>query len=819
MAYNKKSKFSIDSTTFPDPFVSDEEKATEEYGKKFGNAIQYEWFHRQGGESVTNYQNKKAEYHELRLYGRGEQSSQLYKDLITGGDSSSYTNYDWRPLQVAPKFIDIIRNQMLERLFEVRIEATDKVSIGKKDHYKKYLEDLMRAKPLMMEAQEVLGVDVSPEGGIEGIMDTQEEIDLHMKLDFKPALEIAAEMAIDATLRMNDYEEIQEEFIRDIVEIGIGAIKHVTDPNKGIVPKYVDPANLVYSYPKKKNFSNVHYYGEVETITIMEFKRLTGDRFSKDDLLDIAGSTRDWNNYQGNESYQGNLDASALDSLRVQVLHFTFKTVNSLTYKKKYKNNGGYSMTKRESTFKKKDKNYKGYDVVKKDIDVWYKGSMVLGTNVIYNYGKCENMIREKGNINVAPAPYIVYAPEIYQNRTRSMLKRIISYLDIMQQTHIKIQQTVAKARPNGVAYDIAGMSEVDMGGGSSLSPLELMKIYDETGNVLYSSIRADGTPNPAGIPIQELANSVTKNLSEFIATYNFYLNLIRDALGIPQGADASLPHPDTLVGVQEQVNINSNTATRHILEGILNMTERLVEGISLRLVDIFKYPHLKDLYINHIGEVNVKVLEALKDYSLQDLGTHVELKPSQQEKQLLESNIQIALSKDLITIDDAIDIRMIGNMKLANQQLKLKREKREKARQAHEKEIAAIQQEAQIKAAQAASQLKQQEYQMKLQADLALEDKKIQNEIMKLRAEEESRLRLMEREYQYNLGIKSAETQVTNQKEKYKEDRKDMRQDRQNTQASKLIEQRDTKGASLNFESESDRISGNIGTDDFIPR
>lgn len=818
MAKHKNKTEVVPNISFPNPFASDEIKDTDAYGVQYGQAIQLEWFHRNAG-STSGYQDKSAEYHRLRLYARGEQDTEIYKQLIAGGKETSWTNYDWRPIQVVPKFMNLITNQMQERLFSVRAEATDKFSSGLKDGHKKYLEDLVKAKPLIQDAKDILGVDIAPEGGIDAIMDNQDEIDLHMQLKYKPSIEIASELAIDATLKLNDYNETQSTVLHDLATIGIGAIKHYTDPNKGIVVEYVDPANLVYSYPKRKNFRDVHYYGEMRRITISELKRITGDRFTEDELLDLAGQTINYNNYQTNETYSGEITTSMFETIKVDILDFTYKTTNSITYKKKYKNNGGFSLSKKPSTFRKKSKEYSGYDVIKKDIDVWYKGSMILGTKTIFNYGKCSNMIRPKGFLNIAYSNYIIYAPDLYQNRTRSLLKRIIPYVDQMQQVHIKIQQTIAKAKPNGVYIDVAGLEAVDMGNGNVLEPLELLAIYNDTGNVFGSSLTRNGDINPGKQPITELHNSVTKNLSEFIATWNHYLNLVRDAIGIPQGADASLPHPDTGLGVQEQAILTSNTATRHLLDGILNMTERLGEGVSLRLSDIFKRSDLKNFYINHIGEVNVNVLEALKKYHLFDLGIHIELKPDIRDKQGLEANINQALAKDLITLDDAIDIRNISNIKLANEYLKMRRSKREKARKDHEKELVKLQSDGQIQVAQAASQARLQEAQTKSQMDLTLEDKKAESAERKILAEEQSRMRLMDKEYQLQLGIKVAETNQANQKEKYKEDRKDNRQDRQNTQGSKMIEQRDTGSPSLNFESEQDHISGGIGNEDFLTK
>ena len=805
----------IERTSFPDYLAPDEEKNLEEYGLKMAKAIEYEWWYRPENNSCSFF-DKREKYHTLRLYARGEQDTKLYKDLITGGDATSYSNYDWRPLQVIPKFVKLISNQMAERLFDVKAEAIDKYSTDLKDQYKSNLQDLMIAKPMIKSAKDKMGVDLMPDN-IDEIPETQEEIDLYMGLKYKPAIEIASEEAIKYTLELNDFEETQSRVIEDITTLGIGGIKHRTDKSKGIIVEYVDPADTVYSFPKNRNFSDVHYFGEVKRVTINELKRLSGDKFTDEELKNIAASTSRWNQYHSNNSNNNNSKGDDLDNMMVDLLHFTFKSTNTLSYKRKVQSNGGYKMTKKSSTFNKKKGDY-GYDVEKKIIDVWYEGVLILGTEKIFDYKLCENMIRPEGYLNITMPNYLFYAPEIYQNRTQSLVGRIIPYVDQMQQIHIKLQQLIAKARPNGVFIDVDGLSEIAMGDGSFLTPLEVIKIYDETGNVIGSSKTAEGDYNYGKEPVRELKNGVVDGLDRLIGAYNHYLGLLRDAIGIPQGADASMPHPDTLVGVQQQVALNSNTATRHILDSTLNITERLGKGLSLRIKDIFEYSDLKKAYINAIGSANVEVLKALQRYHLHDLGINIELKPDAQEKQYLEANIQASLAKDSITLDDASEVRTISNTKLANALLRTRRTRREKEKREHEKEMIKTQAESQAAAAERAAQAKMMEIQAKAQADLSLVQANTQATMMKIDAEKKAKSELMQQEFDYNLQLRGAEVDVRNQETKYKEDRKDGRQDKNNSQASKLIEQRDYKTPALNFESSEDNISGSIEMGELEP-
>jgi len=797
--------------SYPNPLAPDEEKITEEYGLSMAKAIEYEWWYRPNG-SMCNFLDKRQQYHNLRLYARGEQDTKLYKDLITGGDEESYSNYDWRPLQIVPKFVKLLSNQMTERLFDIKADAVDKYSTNLKEDYKASIQSLMDTLPTMRAAEEALGVSVVPPNADE-IPETEEELDLYMKLKYKPAIEIAAEEAIKYTLELNDFDETQSRVIEDVATLGVGAVKHRTDPNKGIVIDWVDPADCVHSYAKHRNYKKVHYFGEVERMTVNELKRLSNGKFSDEELLEIGASTSEWNKYH-QTGQSDNFRESDLAGSMVDVLHFTFKSTKTLSYKKKYTANGGFKMTKRESTFKKKN-NAKGFDVSKKVIDVWYEGSLILGTDKVFNYKLCENMIRPKGYLNKTLPNYLFYSPDLYQGRTKSLIGNIIPYVDQMQQIHIKLQQLIAKSRPNGVFIDVDGLSEIDMGDGSFLTPLEVIKIYDETGNVLGTSKDYAGEYNHGKEPIRELKNGIVDGLDRLISAYNHYLTLLRDAIGVPVGADASTPNPKMAVGVQEQLALNSNTATRHILDSVLNISERLGEGLSLRLKDIFEYSNLKEAYTNAIGMVNVQTLKALKNYHLHDLGIIITLRPDAQDKQYLEQNIQAAVSKDSITVDDAQDIRTISNIKLANALLKTRRVKRDKLKREQEMQKIEKNNEGQLQVTQAASQGKQQEIQVATQSELAKIKAKTQGRLAEIKAEEEAKMRLMEKEFNYNMQIKGAETDLANDQKRYDNDRKDSRQREQNSATSKIAEQKQFNKPAMNFESANDSISGNIGMED----
>ena len=809
-----KDKELIPNVSFPDLLVSDEKKATEEFGLVVAQSIQSEWFSKSKSGGQCQFYDRASRYDVLRRYARGEHSTKAAGELlgIKEGEDN-YTNYNLEPIQILPKFINLVVNQMTERLFKVRVEANDKYSTDMKDNRRKYLERYVMAKPAIAEAKKQLGVDIAPPNA-ESLPQTQEEVDLHLQMSEKTAVEIMAEEALKFTLNINDYEDIQNRLIEDTTVIGIAAERRYIDPQKGLIVEYKDPADMVYSYPKGKNFKDVHYFGEVERITISELKRRTGDKFSNEELKEFSQNASNWSRYHSVDSNQFTYRDEDLANNMVDILNFTYKATNKISYKKSpIEKSGGFKMTKKGSTFKKKNKSAKGYEAVGKDVDVWYKGSMVMGTTSIFNYKLCENMTRKVGSLNYTAPEYILHAHEMYKGVTNSLVSRTTSYIDLLQQVHIKIQQMVAKARPNGIYFDIDGLEEIDLGDGNFLDPMELMKIYDETGNVIGSSKTAEGEYNYGKTPIVELKNGVIDGIERLIGVYNHYLNMLREAIGIPVGVDASSPHPKMLVGVQQQMALSSNVATRHIQESVLIMTEELCEGITMSLSDILKYKGLREVYEKAIGKINTDSIKLLKDYSLYDLGFVIELKPDNEEKQYLEQNIQASIEKGLITFDEAHTIRNTGNAKLSNQLLKVTRQKREKIEHERQKELIDTQTKGSQQAAQMASQAKQQEISMESESAINLTSAKTEGKIKEILAEEQSKARLMEIEFNYQMQLQGMSTEAEKIKAKTSEDRKDNRQDRNNSQRSAMdFEKSKEKGGKpLNFESENIRGSVNL--------
>jgi hypothetical protein len=320
------------------------------------------------------------------------------------------------------------------------------------------------------------------------------------------------------------------------------------------------------------------------------------------------------------------------------------------------------------------------FERIEKRIDVWYEGVMVMGSSYLLKWELAKNMVRPKSATQYALPQYIAVAPRMYKGVIESLTRRMIPFADLIQLTHLKLQQVLQRVVPDGVYIDADGINEVDLGTGAAYNPEDALRLYFQTGSVIGRSSTIDGEFNHGKIPIQELnTNSGQGKITALINAYNQYLSMIRDVTGLNEARDASSPNPDALVGVQKLAALNSNTATRHILEGSLFITRRLSEALSCRVADILEYSDFKEQFTMQIGKYAVGILNEIKELYIYDFGVFIEVSPDEDQKAQLEANIQMALQRDQISLEDAIDIRQMKNLKLANELLKFKRKQKQK--------------------------------------------------------------------------------------------------------------------------------------------
>ncbi len=806
---------SVTKGYFPSQIVSDLEKMSGEYGLKVAKAIESEWFKRDSG--TNRFFGNQTEFHKLRLYARGEQSIQKYKDELSINGDLSYLNLDWKPVPIIPKFVDIVVNGISERAYDIKAFSQDQYGMSKRTSYMESILRDMRTKDLNQFAKDNFGVDLN-ENDPEKLPDSQEELELHMQLNYKQAVEIAEEQAINVVLEGNRYDLTRRRINYDLTVLGIGAVKTGFSKTNGITVDYVDPANLVYSYTESPYFDDIYYVGEVKTVPVNELKK-SFPNLTKEQLEKITGQ-----GFQNSGFYNRSLtEQNQNDKNQIQVLYFNYKTFANEVYKVKETATGASKIIVKDDTFNPiiDEALEARFGKLEKAIEVLYEGVLILGTDILLEWGLAKNMIRSKSDYTKVRMNYSICAPRMYKGRIESLVGRITGFADMIQLTHLKLQQVMSRLVPDGVYLDADGLAEIDLGNGTNYNPQEALNMFFQTGSVIGRSYTSDGEMNAGKVPIQEIQSSAGgQKMQSLIGTYNYYLQMIRDVTGLNEARDASAPAKDALVGVQKIAAANSNTATRHILQSGLFITAETAEKVCLRISDVIEYSPTKNAFIQSIGTHNVATLDELSELHLYDFGIFIELAPDDEQAQMLENNIQMALTQKTIDLEDAIDLREVKNIKLANQLLKIRRKKKMAADQQAQQANIQAQAQANAEAQQVAAQAEVQKQQAITQQKVQLAQAQKQFDIEKLMQEVAFKKELMNHEFMINMRLKNMELQTVNAKEKYKEDRKDERTKIQASQQSELIDQRNSNKPPKNFESSSnDILGGGMGLNAFDPR
>ena len=795
------------NSSFPTQTVSDEEKASIDYGLKVGRAIEHEWF---GSSRTTNnrFSSNYNNFHQLRLYARGEQNVQKYKDELSINGDLSYLNLDWKPVPVIPKFVDIVVNGISQKTYDIKAYAQDPESSKKRTEYVSAIVADMNTREFNDKMMSQLGIDTYNVEDPSMLPENETQLSLHMQLDYKQNIEIAQEEVINNVLDSNKYTLIKRRLNYDLATIGIAATKTSFNKAEGIVVDYVDPANVVHSYTEDPNFEDIYYVGEAKSVTIPELAK-EFPLLSDSELKEIEKMASSYDYATGYNNYDDN---------KVSLVYFEYKTYMNQVFKIKQTEQGLEKAIEKTDSFNPPENDT--FKKVSRTIEVLYTGVKVLGHNKMLKWELAENMTRPFADTTKVAMNYSLCAPRMYKGRIESLVSRITGFADMIQLTHLKLQQVMSRIVPDGVFLDMDGLAEVDLGNGTSYNPAEALNMYFQTGSVVGRSLTQEGDLNRGKVPVQELASSSGQGkINSLIGTYQYYLQMIRDVTGLNEARDGSTPDKNALVGLQKMAAANSNTATRHILQSSLYLTLKTCENISLKVADLLEYPLTRKSLENSISIYNAEVLAEVSDLNMHDFGIYLELEPDEEAKQQLEQNIQVALQSGGINLEDAIDIREIKNIKLANESIKFRRQKKEEADRAAQQANIQAQAQANAQASEAAALAEVQKQQALSQTKIQVEQSKSQFEIQKMQQEAEIKRQLMELEFQYNIQLAQANASAKKSNEEYKEDRKDERTKIQATQQSELIDQRKNDSLPKNFESAGFDNLGGFGLEQFTPR
>ena len=782
------------NSAFPSQVVSDAEKASLEYGTQVGQAIEYEWFG-QGRTNGNRYLTSWNQFHQLRLYARGEQSIQKYKDELSINGDLSYLNLDWKPVPILSKFVDIVVNGISGKSYDIKAYAQDPSSIKKRTDYASMLYEDMVSKEYLDSLQQTLGINLYQTPNIDTVPESKDELELHMQLSYKQSIEIAEEEAISSVLAQNKYDLTRKRLNMDLTVLGIACAKTGFNTAEGITVDYVDPAYVVYSYTEDPNFDDVYYVGEVKSITIPELKK-EFPNISEEELERIQ-------KMPGNSQYVTGW--GGYDENTVQVLYFDYKTYHNQVFKIKETPQGLMKALEKPDSFNPPEND--NFERVSRSIEVLYNGAKVLGSNEMIKWELAENMSRPTADTTKVEMNYALCAPRMYKGRIESLVSKCIGFADMIQLTHLKLQQVLSRMVPDGVYLDMDGLAEVDLGNGTNYNPAEALNMYFQTGSIVGRSLTQDGDMNPGKVPIQELnSSSGQAKINALIQTYQYYLQMIRDVTGLNEARDGTAMDKNSLVGLQKMAANASNVATRHINQSGLYITLKLAENVALKIADALEFPLTRSALQNSISTYNIKTLDEIINLNLHDFGIFLELEPDDEEQAQLEANIQVALQQGGIDLEDAIDLRQIKNLKLANQMLKIKRKAKAKQDQANQQANIAAQGQSQADTAEKTAMAEVQKQEAIMGANVQFEQSKNQMEIQRMEIAAQLKAQEMQTKFQFDMQLKQLEVQNMQQKETAIEDRKDTRSKMEASQQSELISQRQNDSLPVDFENQPDQ-------------
>ena len=793
--YNSENK----KSGFPDPLAPQQVKEKESYGLQYARAIESQWGKRHNASSMISKRNKIFDRN--RDYANGTQDTNVYKQILTNLDANnadgSLVNLDYTPVPILPKFARVVTNKILSRNPYPNLEAVDPLSSSEKNNEKKRIKTQVAVREQLLALKQETGglvLDEDPEN----LPETLEEADIFLDTNVKTDAEVAAQVATNLTLSWNNFNDsVYRRAVKDLVDVGICVVRRTNDPSYGIKTDYIDPATFVHSYTEDPSFEDLVYSGHVKSMTVSELKRLAGDKFTEEDYKKIAveaakSNAHDTTNFHSS-SYDSinNKNIYGYDEYRIEVLDFEFLSVDCMHFQEKENKYGNVNFFYEGLNYKEKTGGVFSRKPHRMDIVTIYGGIYILGAKKLFNYGLKTNIPRNMHDIGRARMGYSVVATNFRNMMPKSMVDSCVGFADMLQISHLKIQQAIAKAKPDGLIIDIEGLENVQLGKGGELQPLDLHDIYEQTGVFYYRSKNPEGGfQNP---PVREIGNNI-RNINELIGLYNHYLRMIRDVTGINEAMDASTPKGDALVGVQQQAIAAGNNAIYDITNASMILYKKVCQDVVKCLQIIPEESILHTAYMNAIGSTNMKALQSFKELPMYNFGVIVSKDMEDKDKSYLEQNIQISLQQKEIDLEDAISIRNLKDVNQAERLLVVRRKKRMQAAQQSAMQNSQMQAQQAAQASQQAAEQRMQEVQMQAQVDA---------QKMQLKAQLEMQLEQMKHEFnkeietikaQASLGFKEDDQNFREKLEVLKEEGKDRRIEQQAEKQGELLEQRQTE-------------------------
>jgi hypothetical protein len=791
----------LELSSIPDPLASNKEKLLDSYGLKYATSIQQEWF---GGGMIDKHSTFNGRHQwikEMRMFHRGEQSIQTYKDIAARQkEDLDWLNMDWSIINVVEKFDNIVINGISDEYYRLDIRSADRFSLLQKEKNLMKHKVNMASKDMLEKAFALQGVDLRPKGFVP---EDEEQMNLYAQIKERPLQEISEQILIKFVKNVSHWDYIKGETNKDAVIADLQVARVYTDPNNGVIVEYVDPETYGHSYVERKDFRDAYYHFTVDDITINDIRRESG--YDDTTCREIAKKYASANNSTVNDF--STVGLKEILDFKVHVMRFTFKSDKEVVYKKYLdKKNNLRKVAKRDSDYQVPEGAESSR--LSKRMDTWYEGSYIVGSNsYIYNYKECENLAKDDMD-RVLP-PFIVQSVNIYKNNLKSFLSTIIPLANQMQYVHLKIQHLIAELKPDLIVLDLDQLAELNTdtkGESKGDNWKTALSILNTKGVVIQKRVNMGEDGIKDGPGARPMANQQGSALAALLNVWAHYYNLIRETTGINPARDGSLP-ADALVGINQMMQLASNTATKHIVDASVAFDKRICETISARLKGIFSLrkdaAHLIKMYEQAVGKDHIEALGSLKDRHIHEFGFTVEMVPAKEELDELRRDLQVALQEGSIDISEKSEIMVIAksDIKQANEYMKFLRTRKIKERLKETEYNQKLQSQSNAEAAQTKIQGDMQLYGSKKQQDLQFEAKMAELRIL----EKQQNILLdtpkEDKEFQQNVYLEQIKNMQTMEMKQYDNDKKAERERENSTRQSKMIEQRQKDLSSVDFD------------------
>lgn len=729
MAYNSKLNHEC-----PDALASDEEKKSSEYGLKYAKYIHS--FYKKNG-SKDMFYNAREMYKELVKYAQGDQSIDQYKRRMNVWDTkdNSWVNLDWSVRNYATKRVNVAIGMMIAEKYDVIFKAIDPLALNQQKDIKARAKAYLDNKAFI----ESLGITSSflPPELQDKIIESNQELEVHMNMDYKHRYEMEMELGVFLCLEANKYEQLKKEIAFDWIVLGPGACRVELDSNGFPKLIYVDPKEMIVPFSKFEDFRDIPWVGHVPEMTIHDLRQRAGKQFTEDQYRDINQryNTDKLDEDDCVKDYPGNSQQSP----KIKVMHFSFLSDMEDVYEKSTNSHGNTRFIKikdktRGTSDQFKDKvNENGvkyrdngkYQIFRDKYKVVYEGYWIVGSDYIFDYGLKTNMEVSKTNFTDTRLPYHIFAPNMKDGKVVSIMQQMRPKLDDIQHTVLRIQHTIASAVPKGVKINHEALLNANIAGAGNkrMSPTDLLQLYFQRGIVFYNETDGSGLPG-APRPIEEMENGMARDFLNYLELLRTELMALDEIIGTNQITSASTPHQDTLKGVAELSVAATNNAFSFLFHAQRSVYKDVCKSLATLYVDSIKNGGAK-LMAEAMGQDSMDFISDQSEASIHQYGLRVVIKPTDQDWNAFYAQISDAVTKGVITISDMFFIKKVDNLKEAEQVFLVREAKRSKEAQA----------------------AKEQDVQMNAQVQQQSNQQATANEVLKITEEAKSKIAVLEKQ------------------------------------------------------------------------